>query len=175
MWVFGYGSLVWRPDFPFVEQVPGFIEGYARRFWQGSPDHRGVPDQPGRVVTLVPTPNAKCWGMAYRIEGEAKAEVLAHLDHREQPGYTRINLDVHGRQVPPIRALVYFAAPQNSAWLGPESVEAIARRAQTAVGMSGTNAEYVLRLAEALRTLNVDDDHVFAVEAALCQLMVETK
>ncbi|MCH2567560.1 MAG: gamma-glutamylcyclotransferase, partial [Pseudomonadales bacterium] len=65
VWVFGYGSLIWRVDFDHVDVQPAWITGWQRRFWQGSVDHRGQPNAPGRVVTIVPQEDAICHGLAY--------------------------------------------------------------------------------------------------------------
>ena len=88
-WVFGYGSLIWRPDFEYMERLPASLRGWERRFWQASPDHRGTPEAPGRVVTLVPVSGAVCEGMAYRIAGAVWAPIRAALDHREKAGYSQ--------------------------------------------------------------------------------------
>ena len=86
VWLFGYGSLIYKADFPYLQRRPASIANWTRRFWQGSHDHRGTPDAPGRVVTLIEAPGAICHGMAYLIT----PEVFAHLDHREKDGYLRL-------------------------------------------------------------------------------------
>ena len=165
-WVFGYGSLVWRPAFGYAAREPGFIEGWTRRFWQGSTDHRGVPEAPGRVVTLVPEASARCWGVAYRIAPDEVETVLAKLDHREQGGYERHPTWVHTERWAR-EALVYVATPQNPNYLGPAPVPEIAAQVRRSHGPSGANTEYVLRLAEALRGIGADDPHVFDLEREL--------
>jgi len=105
-WIFGYGSLVWRPAFAFAERRPARLEGWARYFWQGSTDHRGVPGAPGRVVTLVPESGATCWGVAYRLDPASAEDTLARLDHREQGGYTHHRLPVAAGDWS-VEALVY--------------------------------------------------------------------
>ncbi len=165
-WIFGYGSLVWRPDFPYVERAPAAIDGFARRFWQGSTDHRGVPGDPGRVVTLVREAGARCWGMAYRVEEAVRGRVLGALAHREKGGYDRVVLDLAfaeaGRD--PVPAFVYRASEDNPNYLGPAPLEAIAAQVARSHGPSGANVEYVLRLAGALRAMGVADPHVLALE-----------
>ena len=90
-WVFGYGSLIWRQDFPYNESRRAYIDGWRRRFWQGSHDHRGVQSDPGRVVTLVDRSGERCHGRAFLIE----PDVFEHLDDREINGYERHRIDMH--------------------------------------------------------------------------------
>ena len=167
LWIFGYGSLVWRPAFPHCESSPAFIEGWERRFWQGSTDHRGVPGAPGRVVTLVPRSGKTCWGMAYRVESGDVDAALHRLDHRERGGYARRDVTLEFRHGERTEGVIYIATPSNHNFLGPAELTDIAAQVREASGPSGTNQEYVLRLAEALRAIDAEDSHVFALEALL--------
>lgn len=161
-WVFGYGSLIWKQDFPFLESRPGSIEGWARRFWQGSHDHRGTPDDPGRVVTLIAAPGEHCDGVAFLVE----PQVLDHLDFREKNGYERVGVDIRFDDGV-VTGVVYRAAEDNHAFLGAATIDEIALHIQRSHGPSGANRDYVLELAQALRDLGSTDTHVFDVEACL--------
>ena len=161
VWIFGYGSLVWRPAFAHAERHCGFVRGYQRRFWQGSTDHRGVPGAPGRVATLLPAaPASRCWGVVYRVEPGSEAEVLAGLDHRERAGYARHRVVVERSHATPLDALVYLATPSNSEWLGEAPPAAIAAQIKAARGPSGPNLEYLLRLHQTLGEIGGEDKHV---------------
>lgn len=159
IWLFGYGSLIWKADFPYLERRPAHIHGWSRRFWQGSHDHRGTPEAPGRVATLVRDPAALCHGMAYRIT----PAVLAPLDVREKNGYLRevVSLCFDDAAGGRTEGLIYLAGEENAAFLGDAPPDAIAEQVARAHGPSGPNRDYLLNLAEALRELEVEDPHVF--------------
>lgn len=166
LWVFGYGSLIFKADFPYLERRPARIRGWLRRFWQGSHDHRGTPAAPGRVVTLVPQQDAICWGMAYLIS----QTVLEHLDFREKNGYLRTVAEMTFTDGGQAEGLVYIATADNAAFLGPAPEAEIARQIARSVGPSGPNRDYLLSLAEALRDLGEHDPHVFAIQHHLLAL-----
>lgn len=166
VWLFGYGSLIFKADFPFLDRRPASIDGWTRRFWQGSHDHRGTETAPGRVVTLVAEAGAVCHGVAYLVTPEE----FAHLDHREKNGYLRLATDIHFDDGSSEEGLVYIATQENAAYLGPASESDIARQIATARGPSGPNSEYLLNLATALRELGKPDQHVFEIEKQLREL-----
>jgi glutathione-specific gamma-glutamylcyclotransferase len=166
VWLFGYGSLIYKADFPYLERRPAHIAGWTRRFWQGSHDHRGTETAPGRVVTLVAEEDAICHGMAYLVTPEE----FAHLDHREKNGYLRLATDIHFGDGGSTLGLVYIATQENAAFLGPASERDIARQIAASAGPSGPNSEYLLELAKALRELGQDDPHVFEIERHLSSM-----
>ena len=161
-WLFGYGSLIWRPDFPHHEARVARVDGWVRRFWQGSHDHRGVPDAPGRVVTLVPEPDGHVEGLAFRMDDDAG--IFEHLDHREKNGYGLTPVLLRFRDGRSTEGCVYIAPRDNHAFLGPAPLAAMAAQIARCEGPSGTNVDYVLHLADALRAHGIDDPHVFELE-----------
>jgi cation transport regulator ChaC len=160
VWLFGYGSLIYKVDFPFLESKPASIAGWSRKFWQGSHDHRGTEQNPGRVATLVEDENATCGGLAFKVV----SAVFNHLDEREKNGYLRILTDLTFKDGSIEKGVVYIASPDNEAFLGEASEYDIAKQICQARGPSGPNCEYLLELAKALRELELEDEHVFELE-----------
>mmetsp|Transcript_37063 Transcript_37063/g.116637 ORF Transcript_37063/g.116637 Transcript_37063/m.116637 type:complete len:257 (+) Transcript_37063:444-1214(+) len=120
--------------------------------------------------------------MCYGYEEEDREKILAYLDYREKDGYDRLLVDVFlpkdrgGAELEAqdcasiSNVLLYIATTDNKQFLGPLSEEQVAETIASSVGPSGTNAEYLLKLAEALRGMRVRDEHVFRVEQLVEQL-----
>jgi len=166
-WIFGYGSLIWRPAFAYELCRKAALRGWRRRFWQASPDHRGVPEAPGRVVTLVPDAQAVCWGMAFRVPTRLWDTIVVELDHRERHGYTRTAVELEFDDGAQTTAITYVAAADNPGFVGPAPLGAMVHQIAHARGPSGSNREYLARLAEYLQSLDIHDEEVHGLHSAL--------
>ncbi|KAM7361041.1 putative glutathione-specific gamma-glutamylcyclotransferase 2 [Cochliomyia hominivorax] len=177
IWIFGYGSLIWKVDFPCIDWQRGYISGYLRRFYQHSIDHRGVKVKPGRVVTLIPAkPNDRVYGVAYRVAAKDKDVVIKHLDFREKNGYQRCSVPFHifpeDASKKCIDIVIYIATPENESWAGSEDdsrIEKIAEQIFTSAGPSGRNRDYLFNLKLAMDSLfpGVHDKHLDELIAAV--------
>ncbi|XP_065881124.1 gamma-glutamylcyclotransferase 2-3 [Euphorbia lathyris] len=168
MWVFGYGSLIWKAGFNYDDRLVGFINGYRRLFHQGSTDHRGTPEYPGRTVTLEPADGEVCWGVAYKISNKEDEETaLTYLEVREKQYDQKAYVDFYTESTATAPAItgvmVYIGSSDkkhNQNYLGPAPLEDIAKQIVNAEGPSGPNREYLFQLDMALHQIGCKDRHV---------------
>jgi cation transport protein ChaC len=157
-WVFGYGSLMWRPGFVFEEEQPARLHGAHRSLCIYSHVHRGTPERPGLVLGL--DRGGSCRGIAFRVAPRRWNETLAYLRAREQvtavyvEAMRPVTLIGSGRVV---RALCYVVDRRHPQYAGALSPEAQFERVRQGRGRSGDNADYVLATVEHLAELGVDD------------------
>ena len=156
-WVFGYGSLMWRPGFPYVERRAARLHGRRRAFCIYSVHHRGTYERPGLVLGLAPGGAVR--GAAYRIACKDWPQVYAYLIEREQPTETyvearrRVRL-ADGRWV---ESLIFLSDVSHPQWAGALSLERQAELIAGATGLSGKNVDYLRDLVEHLAEEGVHD------------------
>ena len=159
LWVFGYASLIWRPEFDAAEQRPATVHGWHRALRMRSRVNRGTPECPGLVFALVP--GGSCRGVAYRIERKRGAQELARLWSREMPTgvYDPKWLACrtpHG----PVNALAFTlsrASPAHTAMLPDPQMVEILRRAS---GRFGSTLDYLVDTATSLRQRGIRDREI---------------
>ncbi|WP_310538584.1 gamma-glutamylcyclotransferase [Phenylobacterium sp.] len=156
-WVFGYGSLMWRPGFSYVERQSATLHGRRRAFCIYSVHHRGTYERPGLVLGLAPGGAVR--GAAYRVAEGDWDEVYAYLREREQPTETYVESRAHvrladGRRV---ETLVFLSDTKHPQWAGALSLERQAELIAGATGLSGRNVDYLRDLVEHLRAEGVHD------------------
>lgn len=155
MWVFGYGSLMWRPDFPHLERHYGVVHGFHRAFCVYSHVHRGTRERPGLVLGL--DNGGSCKGVAYRVRAADAETVVEYLMRREMA--TRVYMPrwvtvrTGGRTV---RAHTYTAAHNHVQYAGKLSPDAAARYIRNSNGQSGNNVEYLRSTVAHIEELGID-------------------
>ena len=159
MWVFGYGSLIWNPEFPVAEQAIARATGWHRSFCMRSIHHRGTETAPGLVLALDADPAAQCDGVAFRVAPGAEDATLQALRDREliSSAYLERWLPVDladGRQV---QALVFVIDPDHVQYCGGLPLEEQAQIIARAVGGRGPNRDYLFSTARHLAALGIGD------------------
>ncbi|WP_227751647.1 gamma-glutamylcyclotransferase [Tabrizicola oligotrophica] len=172
MWVFGYGSLIWNPEFPVAEQVIARATGWHRSFCMRSIHHRGTEENPGLVLALDADPGAHCDGVAFRVAPGAEDATLHGLREREliSSAYLERWLPVDladGRQV---EALVFVIDPHHVQYCGGLPLEEQARIIAEAVGGRGPNRDYLFSTARHLAELGIGDNDLEWLAARVLSL-----
>lgn len=165
-WVFGYGSLMWRPGFDFEERQIARAFGYRRSLCIRSWVHRGTRERPGLVLGL--DRGGSCKGAAFRVASHQKDAVLAYLRERE------LVTNVYLERIVPVRladgrwarAVTYVADPAHEQFERPSSPEAAAEVVQSAHGVSGDNLSYLENTVAHLRELGIFDHWLETVLAS---------
>jgi cation transport protein ChaC len=146
LWVFGYGSLMWRPGFDHLERIPARLTGLHRGLCVYSFVHRGTPEKPGLVLGL--DLGGACRGIAYRIAADRRHETLEYLRGREQATMVyretmrRITIATHPARA--ITALVYVVDRSHPQYAGQLDLERQLHLVRQGHGRSGANRDYVL-------------------------------
>jgi cation transport regulator ChaC len=193
--IFGYGSLVWKADFPFIIKHKCSLQGYVRRFWQLSTDHRGTLSTPGRVVTLIPfeqwtkefsklDPNislddSKVDGYLYEIMDKDKSKVFDYLDYREKNGYELKTVKVTLKDTnESIECFLYIASTKNDDFVKSDiefDLDYISRVIAYTKGPSGYNHEYLQELVLALEAAGMHvDDHLLDLQSRVLAILNKT-
>ncbi|MCD7061291.1 gamma-glutamylcyclotransferase [Pelagibacterium xiamenense] len=166
-WVFGYGSLIWRPGFPFEASDKALLRGAHRRLCVISHHHRGTPDNPGLVFGLER--GGSCVGMAYRVSPENWSQVHAYLREREQVTgvYKETLRRIRLASGEAVTALVYLVDPSHEQYAGRLSLAEQLALVRDAHGTSGANRDYVVNTAEHLLHMGILDRPVLELSAML--------
>jgi cation transport protein ChaC len=166
LWVFGYGSLLWRPGFSFVERVPARLIGAHRALCVFSFVHRGTPERPGLVLGL--DRGGACRGIAFRIAGADRAATVAYLRAREQ--VTKVYREtvrsvwLHDEPQRRVQALCYVVDRGHPQYAGRLTLAQQLHYVRQGHGQSGPNRDYVLETVNALEALGYgeSDLHLLA-------------
>ena len=169
LWVFGYGSLMWRPGFDFIEQVPARLIGEHRALCVYSFDHRGTPEKPGLVLGL--DRGGACRGIAFRVRGELRQDTIDYLRGREQTTHVYrevmrsvwLDNEARGR----VSALAYVVDRGHVQYAGRLTLAEQLHYVRQGHGRSGDNRDYVLSTVKSIEAQGFRDPQLHQLAAML--------
>jgi len=175
LWVFGYGSLMWAPEFAFVERRIGRVHGYHRALCILSSRYRGTPEKPGLVMGLCR--GGSCWGMAFRIHAGHAKEVLDGLWKREMLNkvYVPKFVPVSIKETKRAHALAFVADTTHKLYVGELDLDGRARLVAQGIGQRGRCVDYIRNTLDHMRDLGVRDPHLSRILDAALGLAPEEK
>jgi cation transport protein ChaC len=162
LWIFGYGSLMWRPEFEFVEQVPARLIGEHRALCVYSFDHRGTPEKPGLVLGL--DRGGACRGVAFRVTAARRDDTVKYLRGREQTTHVyrevmrSVWLENDARER--VAALAYVVDRGHVQYAGRLSLAEQLRYVRQGHGRSGNNRDYVLSTVKSIEAQGFRDSQL---------------
>lgn len=169
LWVFGYGSLMWRPGFEYIEKVPARLIGEHRALCVYSFDHRGTPEKPGLVLGL--DRGGACRGIAFRVASALREATIEYLRAREQTThvYREVMRSVWLNNAPQARvsALTYVADRSHVQYAGRLPLAEQLRIVRHGHGRSGNNRDYVLATVKAIEAEGFRDEQLHRLAAML--------
>ncbi len=156
-WVFGYGSLMWRPGFDFIESALAWVHGYHRSLCIFSHVHRGTPERPGLVLGL--DRGGCCQGVAFKVAGSDRGETIRYLRERElvTSVYLEKTLGVRFADGGGVNALAYVVDRTHIQYTGRLPQDEMIRLIAEGVGQNGDNPAYVRNTYEHLLRLDIHD------------------
>ncbi|TGD97995.1 gamma-glutamylcyclotransferase [Methylobacterium nonmethylotrophicum] len=172
LWLFAYGALMWRPEFPFGERREARVRGWHRRFCLWQQGFRGTPDCPGVMLAL--DRGGQCRGLAYRLAGDDLRAALRPVWRREMRGrgYAARWLTAETAEGP-VPALAFVADRAGPRYAGRLTDAEIAERIAAACGPIGPSAEYLLNTVAACEAMGIRDRHLWAMQARVAERLAE--
>lgn len=159
LWIFGYGSLMWHPDFAHVEAEIATLHGFGRGFTMRSIHHRGTEAHPGLVLALSADAQARCTGLAFRVRPGDEDQTMVELRARELVSYAyqEMRLPVRLADGREVQAVTYVIDKGHAQYTGPVLLEAQAQIIAHAHGGRGPNADYLFSTHTHLVDLGIED------------------
>jgi len=164
-WVFGYGSLIWRPGFEFVSAQGARLCGFHRSLCIYSHLYRGTPQKPGLVFGLLP--GGSCRGRAFEIGADKWPEVLSYLRERETEVYREVSSPIRLDDGRKVTALSFVADEGHAQFAGGLPIEEQLALVHRSEGNTGSNRDYIFNTMEHLSRLGISDDRL----ANICRLL----